>query len=73
MSGWAELMFPDASAEQAIKQQWDAIFALKDKYEAFKKNPANKSRLDRARAHYEAGLKDDPNFPQLKEFLAKLK
>ncbi|WP_189104401.1 aminopeptidase [Deinococcus knuensis] len=27
VSGWAELMFPDASAEQAIEQQWDAIFA----------------------------------------------
>jgi len=26
-----------------------------------------------ARAHYEAGLKDDPNFPQLTEALAKLK
>nr|RIY15524.1 aminopeptidase [Deinococcus sp. RM] len=27
VSGWAELMFPDASAEQAVEQQWDAIFA----------------------------------------------
>ncbi|WP_291432422.1 aminopeptidase [Deinococcus sp.] len=27
VSGWAELMFPDASAEQAVAQQWDAIFA----------------------------------------------
>lgn len=27
VSGWAELMFPDASAEQAVSQQWDAIFA----------------------------------------------
>lgn len=27
VSGWAELMFPDASAEQAAAQQWDAIFA----------------------------------------------
>lgn len=27
ISGWAELMFPDASAEQAVEQQWDAIFA----------------------------------------------
>ena len=26
-----------------------------------------------ARAHYEAGLKDDPNFPQLTASLAKLK
>ncbi|GGL97197.1 aminopeptidase [Deinococcus aerophilus] len=25
--GWAALMFPDASAEEAISQQWDAIFA----------------------------------------------
>ena len=25
--GWAELMFPDASSEQAVEQQWDAIFA----------------------------------------------
>ncbi|ALW87540.1 aminopeptidase [Deinococcus actinosclerus] len=27
VSGWAQLMFPDASAEQAVAQQWDAIFA----------------------------------------------
>ncbi|MFC3602173.1 aminopeptidase [Deinococcus soli (ex Cha et al. 2016)] len=27
VSGWAQLMFPDASAEQAVTQQWDAIFA----------------------------------------------
>lgn len=27
VSGWAELMFPDATAEQAVAQQWDAIFA----------------------------------------------
>ncbi|WP_058974245.1 aminopeptidase [Deinococcus grandis] len=27
VSGWAQLMFPDASAEQAVEQQWDAIFA----------------------------------------------
>ncbi|GAA5448630.1 aminopeptidase [Deinococcus depolymerans] len=27
VSGWAELMFPDAGAEQAVAQQWDAIFA----------------------------------------------
>ena len=27
VSGWAKLMFPDASAEQAVAQQWDAIFA----------------------------------------------
>lgn len=27
VSGWAELMFPDANAEQAVSQQWDAIFA----------------------------------------------
>ena len=27
VSGWAELMFPDANAEQAVAQQWDAIFA----------------------------------------------
>ena len=25
--GWATLMFPDASSEQAVEQQWDAIFA----------------------------------------------
>jgi aminopeptidase len=25
--GWAALMFPDASAEKAVSQQWDAIFA----------------------------------------------
>ncbi|MBZ9750468.1 aminopeptidase [Deinococcus sp. HMF7604] len=27
VSGWAELMFPDASGEEAVAQQWDAIFA----------------------------------------------
>ncbi len=27
VSGWAQLMFPDANAEQAVEQQWDAIFA----------------------------------------------
>ncbi|MBZ9713480.1 aminopeptidase [Deinococcus multiflagellatus] len=27
VSGWAGLMFPDASAEDAVAQQWDAIFA----------------------------------------------
>lgn len=26
VAGWAELMFPDASTEQALEQQWDAIF-----------------------------------------------
>ena len=25
--GWAGLMFPDAGSEQAVEQQWDAIFA----------------------------------------------
>lgn len=25
--GWATLMFPEASSEQAVEQQWDAIFA----------------------------------------------
>ncbi|SEJ95372.1 aminopeptidase T. Metallo peptidase. MEROPS family M29 [Deinococcus reticulitermitis] len=25
--GWASLMFPDAGSEQAVEQQWDAIFA----------------------------------------------
>ncbi len=25
--GWAALMFPDASADEAVSQQWDAIFA----------------------------------------------
>lgn len=25
--GWAQLMFPDASADMAVEQQWDAIFA----------------------------------------------
>ncbi|MFC4640425.1 aminopeptidase [Deinococcus hohokamensis] len=25
--GWAALMFPDASAEEAVEKQWDAIFA----------------------------------------------
>ncbi len=24
---WAELMFPDATAEEAVEKQWDAIFA----------------------------------------------
>ncbi|PTA68747.1 aminopeptidase [Deinococcus arcticus] len=27
VSGWAELMFPDASASEAVQKQWDAIFA----------------------------------------------
>ncbi|WP_197474664.1 aminopeptidase [Deinococcus puniceus] len=27
VAGWAQVMFPDASAEEAIAQQWDAIFA----------------------------------------------
>jgi aminopeptidase len=27
VAGWAQVMFPDASAEEAISQQWDAIFA----------------------------------------------
>lgn len=27
VTGWAALMFPDVSAEQAVEQQWDAIFA----------------------------------------------
>ncbi|WP_221090285.1 aminopeptidase [Deinococcus aquaedulcis] len=27
VSGWAGLMFPDASAEEAVEKQWDAIFA----------------------------------------------
>ena len=27
ISGWAELMFPDSSADEAVEKQWDAIFA----------------------------------------------
>ncbi|MFB9990722.1 aminopeptidase [Deinococcus oregonensis] len=27
VAGWAQVMFPDASAEEAISKQWDAIFA----------------------------------------------
>ncbi|UQN07334.1 aminopeptidase [Deinococcus sp. QL22] len=27
IAGWAQVMFPDASAEEAISKQWDAIFA----------------------------------------------
>lgn len=27
VAGWAQVMFPDATAQEAIAQQWDAIFA----------------------------------------------
>ncbi|WP_019009162.1 aminopeptidase [Deinococcus aquatilis] len=27
VAGWAQVMFPDATAQEAISQQWDAIFA----------------------------------------------
>ncbi|MFK7600800.1 aminopeptidase [Deinococcus sp. SM5_A1] len=47
--GWAELMFPDASADEAVEKQWDAIFAATradqpDPVEAWQEHLANLKR-----------------------------
>ncbi|GGN43765.1 aminopeptidase [Deinococcus daejeonensis] len=51
VSGWAELMFPDASAEQAVAQQWDAIFAATraDQADAVERWEAHLADLKRRR------------------------
>ncbi|CAM3190807.1 aminopeptidase [Deinococcus saxicola] len=47
--GWAELMFPDVSADEAVEKQWDAIFAATradqpDPVEAWQEHLANLKR-----------------------------
>ncbi|OLV17122.1 aminopeptidase [Deinococcus marmoris] len=47
--GWAELMFPDSSADEAVEKQWDAIFAATradqpDPVEAWQEHLANLKR-----------------------------
>ncbi|WP_162621165.1 aminopeptidase [Deinococcus arenae] len=51
VSGWAQLMFPDASAEQAVAQQWDAIFAATraDQADAVERWEAHLADLKRRR------------------------
>lgn len=47
--GWAELMFPDSNADEAVEKQWDAIFAATradqpDPVEAWQEHLANLKR-----------------------------
>ncbi|QFP77264.1 aminopeptidase [Deinococcus sp. AJ005] len=47
--GWAELMFPDSNADEAVEKQWDAIFAAtradqSDPVEAWQEHLANLKR-----------------------------
>ncbi|WP_162393761.1 aminopeptidase [Deinococcus kurensis] len=51
VSGWAQLMFPDASADQAVAQQWDAIFAATraDQADAVERWEAHLADLKRRR------------------------
>ncbi|CAM4053409.1 aminopeptidase [Deinococcus marmoris] len=47
--GWAELMFPDSSVDEAVEKQWDAIFAATradqpDPVEAWQEHLANLKR-----------------------------